>query len=168
MSKKINLQKFKNKIMNKNEFKAAIRNIYTAVDGLKKVFPGRKFTLDGKIVGDIGEAIAATLYQVNLYDKNRRDWDGWWKNESGDREEVQIRATQCDTTYLKKPPQKGTLLLFKIDKEKMGEYSVVYNGDIMLAWNAVKHQKNKDKIISLKKLKKLQKDVSSNDKIPKR
>lgn len=154
--------------MNKNQFKLAIQNIYTAVDELKRAFPGRKFTLDGKIVGDIGEAIAAISCQIYLDEKSRNDWDGWWRDINGNRKEVQIRATQCDTTYLKKPPGNGTLLIFKIDRQKMGEYNMVYNGDIMLVWNTVKHQKSKEKTISLVNLRKLQKDVFPNDIIPKK
>ena len=59
------------------------------------------------------------------------------------------------------------LLIFKIDKEKMGNYNVVYNGDIGLVWNYVKHKERKDKIISLKNLAKLQVAVVPEDMIPK-
>lgn len=154
--------------MNEDKFKIAIRNIYGAVDELREAFPGRKFTPDGKMVGDIGEAIGKILYDLELDEKSRKDWDGWWINKFGNRKEIQIRATQCDTTYLKKPPSRGTLLIFKIDKEKMGDYSVVYNGDIDLAWDYVKHQQSKEKIISLKSLGELQKSVALEDMIPER
>ena len=152
--------------MDEDKFKIAIRNIYEAVGALRGAFPGRKFTPDGKMVGDIGEAIGKILYDLELDERSRKDWDGWWFDQNGNRREVQIRATQCDTTYLKKPPNKGTLLIFKIDKERMGEYHVIYNGDIEFVWNHVKHQRSKEKTISLKDLIMLQETVSREDMIP--
>lgn len=161
--------------MNENKFKIAIRNLYKAGDKLRESFPDRNFTFDGKLIGDIGEAIGKFLYNLKLDKKGsgRKDWDGWWLDKSGKRREVQIRATQGVTTYIKKPPSKGTLLIFKIDKEKFGAYKVVYNGDISLVWNSkyVRRQKSKDKTISLNNLAKLQetqKTVAPENMIPKR
>lgn len=154
--------------MDEAKFKLAIKSIYGAVGELRKSFPGRKFTPDGKLVGDIGEAIGEILFSLELDQKSRPHWDGRWKDKFGDWRNVQIRATQCDTTYLKKPAGKGTLLIFKIDKEKNGEYSLVYNGDIHLVWNRVSHQKSKEKTISLRDLRYFQKSVASEDKIPER
>lgn len=154
--------------MNEDKFKNAIKNIYEAVNELREAFPGRRFTPDGKMIGDIGEAIGKILYNLELDEKSRKDWDGWWIDGLGNRREIQIRATQCNTTYLKPPPDKGTLLIFKIDKEKNGDYSVVYNGDIGLAWDYVKHQKSKEKTISLNDLNKLQQKVVPEDMIPRR
>ena len=36
---------------------ALLDDLYTAADGLERIFPGRKFTLDGHIVGSIGTII---------------------------------------------------------------------------------------------------------------
>lgn len=152
--------------MDTQEFHAAVKDIYIAVERLRRVFPGRKFTPDGRMLGDIGEAIAAMLYKIDLDEKSQKDWDGCWNDRAGNKRRVQIRATQGETTYLKKPPFPGTLLIFKIDKEKHGEYKMVYNGNIGMVWNKIKNQKSKT--ISIKELINLQKNVEPGDMIPKR
>ena len=153
--------------MDENRFKLAIKNMYVAVNELRAAFPGRRFTPDGKMVGDIGEAIGKILYDLELYERSKKDWDGWWFDSEGNRREVQVRATQCETTYIKKPPGRGTLLIFKIDSTADGAYRVVYNGDAESAWNHVHHQKSTEKTISLKDLSKLQEKVAPEDMIPK-
>ena len=120
------------------------------------------------MLGDIGEAIATMLYKINLDNKSQKDWDGYWKDQTGNQRKVQIRATQGDTTYLKEPPFPGTLLIFKIDIEKHGEYDVVYNGNIEMVWDKIKNQKSKEKTISIKELMNLQKNVEPDNMIPKR
>ena len=111
--------------------------MYVAVNELRAAFPGRRFTPDGKMVGDIGEAIGKILYDLELYERSKKDWDGWWFDSEGNRREVQVRATQCETTYIKKPPGRGTLLIFKIDSTADGAYRVVYNGDAESAWTPI-------------------------------
>ena len=41
-------------------------DLYTASDGLEQMFPGRKFTLDGHLVGSIGEVVAAYIFDLDL------------------------------------------------------------------------------------------------------
>ncbi|WP_417839060.1 DUF6998 domain-containing protein [Tritonibacter scottomollicae] len=45
---------------------ALLDDLYTAADGLKRIFPGRKFTLDGHLVGRIGEVVAACMFDLSL------------------------------------------------------------------------------------------------------
>jgi hypothetical protein len=40
--------------------------LYDASEGLKALFPGRKFTLDGHLVGSIGEVVAAYMFGLDL------------------------------------------------------------------------------------------------------
>ena len=39
-------------------------DLYTASEGLGRLFPGRKFTLDGHLVGSVGEVIAAYMFEL--------------------------------------------------------------------------------------------------------
>ena len=49
-----------------------IQDLLRIVNELEKQFEGkRKFTLDGRLVGDIGEIIASLHYEIDLDDKSR-------------------------------------------------------------------------------------------------
>ncbi|MGQ0721719.1 MAG: DUF6998 domain-containing protein, partial [Candidatus Eiseniibacteriota bacterium] len=43
-----------------------VRRLYGIVRDLEAAFPGRKFTLDGHLVGSIGEVLAAHRYGLEL------------------------------------------------------------------------------------------------------
>lgn len=43
-----------------------IRELYCVVNELETLFPGRNFTLDGHLVGSIGEVLAAHYYELDL------------------------------------------------------------------------------------------------------
>lgn len=43
-----------------------VRRLYALVAELEEHFPGRPFTLDGHLVGSIGEVIAAHQYELTL------------------------------------------------------------------------------------------------------
>ena len=141
--------------MEKAEFILAVKNIFDSCQNLSKLSGGmRKFTPDGRMVGDIGEVIASVFYRVNLHNVGRHDWDGTYNGRN-----VQIKATSGSYTYLNKPPEDGLLMVFKIDRES-GEYELVYNGDIQCVWdilNNVSTDKAGSKMISLDRLRKLQK-----------
>ena len=47
--------------MHLDEVPRLIGRLYDIVDRLEELFPGRKFTPDGHLVGSIGEVIAALL-----------------------------------------------------------------------------------------------------------
>lgn len=147
------------------QFKKAIANLYNSVKKLRIAFPNKLFTPDGRMVGDIGEAIAAIDFGVKLDKKIRRHWDGEWVDKNNKSHLVQVKTTQKESTYIKKPPEEGIFLVFKIFND--GNYRVVYNGSIMLVWKNVKDQKNKEKSISVDRLKMLNNDPKSKNKIPK-
>jgi hypothetical protein len=44
----------------------ALALIFEGIARLKQTFPNRKFTIDGRLVGDLGEIIAALEYDVVL------------------------------------------------------------------------------------------------------
>lgn len=44
-----------------------IRELFLIVKELEAAYPGRKFTLDGHLVGSIGEVFAAANYDIELY-----------------------------------------------------------------------------------------------------
>jgi hypothetical protein len=67
----------------------ALRLIFQAIEKLKEAFPNRAFTIDGRLVGDVGEVIAALEYDVVLHDVSRPNHDA----TTSDGRNVQIKAT---------------------------------------------------------------------------
>ena len=43
----------------------ALRLIFQGIETLKTAFPNRAFAIDGRLVGDVGEVIAALEYDVS-------------------------------------------------------------------------------------------------------
>ena len=131
----------------------AIKGLYLVVAELHNAFPERPFTPDGRMVGDIGEAIAAIKFGVVIDKKIKQHWDGY-REIGGKRRDVQIKTTQKYDTYLKKPPHDGDLLVFKISSK--GLWNCCYNGSIMSQWNKFRKMRKPDKtgaiMIPLKKL----------------
>ena len=139
-----------------DQLKKAIRDLYQSVEELNSAFPGRKFTPDGRMVGDIGEAIASLKFDVILDERSKKDWDGFRINKDGKKRKVQIKTTQKNETYHKKPPHDGDLLVFKINKD--GSYECCYDGPAGKVWKALEHRKadvTGAKIIGLDKLKEI-------------
>ncbi len=151
--------------MKKTEFALAVKSAFDACQHLSKLSGGmRRFTPDGRMVGDIGEVIAGSFYQVKLDDVSRRDWDGTCNARN-----VQIKATSGNDTYLKEPPKNGfadgLLMVFQINRES-GDYKLIYNGDIQRVWDALNNislDRTGAKMISLNSLRNLQKSVHSKD-----
>ena len=52
--------------MKSDRVAAIVGELYELVDRLEHLYPGRRFTLDGHLVGSIGEALAAEMYGLVL------------------------------------------------------------------------------------------------------
>ena len=86
---------------------------------------GMKFTLDGNLVGDIGEAVAAELFGIGLLSRNQTGIDG----HAPDGRTVQIKATGTGNgpQFRFVDVKADHLLFFELDFENLrGE--VVFNG----------------------------------------
>jgi len=66
-----------------------LKLILEGIGILQESFSNRKFTIDGRLVGDIGEIIAAAEFDVRLDEISRSRHDG----ETTDGRKVQIKAT---------------------------------------------------------------------------
>src|SRR5690349_15073524 len=67
----------------------ALALIFSGIAKLKERFPSKAFTIDGRLVGDIGEVIAALEYDITLYGAQRPHQDG----VTSDGRAVQVKAT---------------------------------------------------------------------------
>lgn len=132
--------------------------LYEIVGELEERNPGRRFTLDGHLIGSIGEAIAARQYNLTLLKASAEIHDA----VSPCGKVVQIKATQVSRVALSSEPEH--LLVLHLSKD--GCATEIFNGPGHLAWNeAGKMQKNGQRPISIRKLKVLADSVIFSDRI---
>jgi hypothetical protein len=106
--------------MSRIEITASLELIFQGIARLTAAFPHRGFTIDGRLVGDIGEVIAALEYDVILDEISRPTHDG----TTPDGRNVQIKATfKKHLTIRSIPDYYLGFLLFS-----NGEFEEVYNG----------------------------------------
>jgi hypothetical protein len=138
-----------------------VQRLYALVAEFEALFPGRKFTPDGHLVGSIGEVIAAHRYDLFLYAASSAAHDGSAK----DGRQVEVKATQGDTVALRAEPHH----LIVLHLNKQGEATEVFNGPGSLAWQSCGvMQKNGQRPISLSKLRKLMAQVTQSQRLPAR
>jgi len=73
-----------------------IKQLLNITKALKEKYPTKNFTLDGKLVGDIGEVLVSEKYGIELYAENAITHDG--KEIATDRE-VQIKSSFKNYSY---------------------------------------------------------------------
>ena len=135
-----------------------IQDLFETVRELELRYPGRKFSIDGHLLGSLGEVIAAEHYGLTLL-KNSFE-----KHDAIDKQNrmVQIKATQINRIAISSEPD--YLIVIKIAPD--GNWSEIYNGAGSRVWNnAGKMQKNGQRPVSVAKLKMLMESVQENEKI---
>ncbi len=135
--------------------------LYSLVAEFESLFPSRKFTPDGHLVGSIGEVLAAHRYDLSLYPASSEAHDG----STRDGRQVEIKATQGNTVPIRAEPQH--LVVLHLNKE--GHATEVFNGPGALVWaNCGAMQKNGQRPVSLSKLRKLMVQVPTDQRLPAR
>ncbi len=142
---------------------ATIRELYAIVGRLESEYHehSRHFTLDGHLVGSIGEVYAAERYGIELFASSAPAHDG----TAPDGKLVQIKATQRDSVGISAKPD--FLIVLRIDKR--GGIDEVYNGPGEPVWSLFanrKRPKNGQHQVSLARLKKLNEEVPLEKRIP--
>lgn len=136
-----------------------LNDLYAAADGLERIFPGRKFTLDGHLVGSIGEVAAAYIFDLDLNPASTMGHDA--RSRCG--RNVEIKLTQGRSVAIRHEPEH----LIVLHRPIGGPIRVVFNGPGALAWNAAgKMQKNGQRPISLSRLTEISKDVTPDQRLP--
>lgn len=110
-----------------------LQHIFRGIELLKTAFPTRAFTIDGRLVGDIGEVIAALEYDITIDDVSRATHDG----VTSDGRLVQVKATFQSSLTFKSVPD--LYLGFKL--HPTGEYEEVFNGPGQLIFDRYSHRK---------------------------
>lgn len=139
----------------KNELKKLIQELYKTREQLKLLFNNWSFTLDGNLIGDIGEAIACYHFDLEPLKKGVKTHDAITKSEP--IRYIQIKTTQKDTVGLGLEKRDFEYLIV-IQIDESGSYKLVYNGPGENVW-----KNTKSNSISVKKLSKIQKQVELKD-----
>lgn len=110
----------------------ALNLIFQGIGQLIKAFPKKEFTIDGRLVGDIGEMIAALEYDIELFDALHKGHDG----RTSDGRLVQVKATFKDSLTFKSVPE--YYLGLKLYED--GRYDEIYNGPGKLIFDKYRHR----------------------------
>lgn len=136
-----------------------IDQLYQSTDELEEMFPGRKFTLDGHLVGSIGEVLASFMFDLVLNPASTIAHDA--KTSGG--KQVEIKLTQGRSVAIRHEPEH----LLVLCRPKGTAVSVIYNGPGTPAWNAAgKMQRNGQRSVSLNKLSAIDADIQPEDRLP--
>jgi Family of unknown function (DUF6998) len=137
--------------------------IFKGIERLREAFPNRAFTIDGRLVGDIGEVIAALEYDVTLDQVSRPGHDGCDR----DGRLVQVKATFKDSLTFKTCPD--YYLGFKLYPD--GRHEEVFNGPGRIILDRYVHRQGiGTQLLSfpISELRSLAAKVGQADRIPKR
>lgn len=134
-----------------------VQKMIEIVAELEAEFPGRHFTLDGHLVGSIGEVMAAYYYGIDLFKASTERHDGIVNDRK-----VQIKITQQDNVVIHAEPD----YLIVLYLTKKGDVYEVYNGPGKLAWkSASKLDSHNNRHMRVNKLLELNDQVSIEDHI---
>ncbi|MEP2025410.1 hypothetical protein [Reichenbachiella sp.] len=100
-----------------------IKELLSITQKLRDKYNGKQFTLDGKLVGDIGEVLAAQKYGLELYGENEPVHDGY---EISTGRKVQIKSSFKGNSYFpyKQVPEFFLSLIITED----GKLEELFNG----------------------------------------
>ncbi len=149
--------------MSRNEITQALREIFAGIARLKSAFPNRAFTIDGRLVGDIGEVIAALEYDVALDVKSRPKHDA----RTSDGHDVQIKATFKAQLTMRSIPD--YYLGFQLFRD--GRFEEVYNGPGAFIAERYSHRKGIGEFLlsfPVSELRKLSAQVPADQKVARR
>jgi len=126
-----------------------VLDLRQSVESLSALYPDRRFTLDGHLVGSIGEVLAAEQYSLQLLPASTKTHDAL----APDGRQVQIKLTQRNGVGLSSCPEH--LLVHKLHDDN--SYKEIYNGPgkPVWAWCRNRMQKNGQARISLSRLRSL-------------
>ena len=77
-----------------------IKTLYSISQELEELFPGRHYTPDGHMIGSIGETLAASYYDLELFPASEETHDA----KAPDGRLVQIKATQINRIAISSEP----------------------------------------------------------------
>ena len=128
----------------------------------------KNFSLDGKLVGDIGEVLCAEKYGLELYSENFSIYDAF---EISTGRKIQIKSSFKNYCYFPFGEEKIPDYFLAINILESGETEELYNGtgrflyENYILKNNLKHYKETYYTLSKGILRRLNADVQEFDKI---
>lgn len=152
-------------IMTKHKtIRDSLKLIFQGIEGLKEGFENRRqFTIDGRLVGDIGEVIAELEYDITIDKISQPGYDG----TTSDGKRVQVKATFKNSLTFSSVPD--LYLGLKLNED--GTFEEIYNGPGHHIGTRYKHRRGLgENLLSfpIGELKKLQLLVGPHEKIRRR
>lgn len=146
-----------------------LQSLFQTVNRLETEYKkyNRKFTIDGHLIGSIGEVIVADAFDLELAPTGNALYDAWTKTKP--KKTVQIKTTQIDRVSFSKITDTDDapdyIIVIQIDKT--GEWQLAFNGPGKLVYeNIGKPQKNGQSQISVNKLRNLIEKAKKSEQIP--
>jgi len=149
--------------MNQKAIADGLALVFQGIECLKAAFPHRRFTIDGRLVGDIGEVIAELEYDLVLHETSQPGHDANLR----DGRKVQIKATFKESLTFKSTPD--LYLGFKLYPD--GRYEEVFNGPGTIIRDRYAHRTGLGTVLlsfPISDLRKLSRVVPSHERVPKR
>lgn len=148
---------------------ALVEQLVDVVNTLEELHPGRKFTLDGHLVGSIGEAAAEAMVAITLATASTAGYDAI----ADDGRRVEIKATFGTGSVAVRPTcdvhADAALIVLRLSKVKGVAHEVVYNGPIAdVIHGVVPSKSNGQASIRLSRLRKLDLSVPDTLRVPRR
>ena len=144
----------------------SIAQLLTIVNELREEYKStdKKFTLDGRLVGDIGEVLCSEIYDIELLPGLAKHYD----EQTSDGKQVQIKTTMQNSLTFPADHIPDYYLGVKIDEH--GKLHEIFNGPgIFIKNKALKNRtaipKNHLHSISINKLLELNQDVPDAERI---
>jgi hypothetical protein len=141
----------------------AVSQLLAIVARLCEAYPKKKFTLDGRLIGDIGEVLVEDSYDLTLFEDVQKHHDA----TTSDGRFVQIKATMKKSLTFPASHIPDYFLGVRIHSD--GTFTEVFNGPGRIAWEAIKGHapvKTNLHVVSIAALAKLQPHVRPEDRIP--
>ena len=136
----------------RQDVRRIVRRLRKCVSELEELYPGRRFTLDGHLVGSLGECYGFELLPVGTKVHDA---------VAGDRM-IQIKTTQRNSIGLSHEPE----YLLVLRMEPNGTFTEIYYGPGGRIWDLVKGKKrprNGQYRISLSNLAKKMRSLQNED-----
>jgi hypothetical protein len=142
-----------------DEIPGLVSQLQAIVMRLEDLFPGRRFTLDGHLVGSLAEVIAAYMYNIELLPASHECHDGRCLRTGIN---VQIKGTRRSRVAMY--AEADHLIVLRL---AAGRAEEIYNGPGAGPWAAAGPvAKNGQRTISLAKLRGLAQEVPADRRLP--
>lgn len=148
---------------------ALVGQLLAVVQELEEMHPGRRFPLDGHLVGSIGEAAAEAMFAITLVTASTAGYDA----VADDGRKVEIKATfgaQSVAIRATSGEHAGSaLIVLRLSKVPDVAHEVVYNGPLAHALQAAgPTQSNGQALMRLTRLRGLGKAVPEEERVARR